>query len=30
VLFARDATPGDFAQIARLVPAHADTPLANA
>jgi glucosamine kinase len=28
VLFARDATPGDFARIARLVPAHTDTPLA--
>jgi glucosamine kinase len=26
VLFARDASPGDFAQIARLVPEHADTP----
>jgi glucosamine kinase len=28
VLFARDASPGDFAQIARLVPEHADTKLA--
>jgi glucosamine kinase len=28
VLFARSASPGDFAQIARLVPAHPDTPLA--
>jgi glucosamine kinase len=28
VLFARDASPGDFAQIARLVPEHAGTPLA--
>ncbi|KPQ13509.1 MAG: putative N-acetylglucosamine kinase [Rhodobacteraceae bacterium HLUCCO18] len=28
VLFARDASPGDFAQLARLVPEHAETPLA--
>jgi glucosamine kinase len=28
VLFARDASPGDFAQIARLVLDHAGTPLA--
>ncbi|MCU4653582.1 ATPase [Roseibacterium sp. SDUM158016] len=28
VLFARDARPGDFAQVARVVLAHAETPLA--
>jgi glucosamine kinase len=28
VLFARDASPGDFAQLARLVLQHAETPLA--
>jgi glucosamine kinase len=28
VLFARTASPGDFAQVARAVLAHADTPLA--
>lgn len=28
VLFARDARPGDFAQMARIVLAHAETPLA--
>jgi glucosamine kinase len=28
VLFARDASPGDFAQLAKLIPAHSDTPLA--
>lgn len=30
VLFARDAAPGDFAQIARLVIAHRETPTAQA